>query len=266
MEVKVSIVVTCYNLGQYLQDLFGSISWAFNESFEVILIDDGSNEQATILEIKALEQNYGSVRIVKQENMGLARARNKGVALANGKYIIPVDADNRLVKKGVYDALKFLEANEDYSVAYGNAKFFGNRTGLWQNQDYNHKAMVLKNHIDACAIIRKCSLKEVGMYDVNMPVMGFEDWDLWLRMYLEGLKFKYIPEIFFEYRVREGSMLKENWEKRDVIVDYIFNREKSVALKHLRELAIENEYLKRTKSTKELLYLLANKITKRLYK
>ena len=82
---------------------------------------------------------------------------------------------------------------------------------------------MLRNYIDACAIIKKSVLEEVGRYD-NMKIMGLEDWDLWLRIAFAGYKFHYIDEVMFEYRVTGKSMIKQlnaDIQKQNSIEEYI---------------------------------------------
>jgi hypothetical protein len=62
------------------------------------------------------------------------------------------------------------------------------------------------NFIDACAIFRKTAWERCGGYDEKMPSQGFEDWDFWCRVALNGGAFYHVAEILFDYRIREDSM------------------------------------------------------------
>jgi hypothetical protein len=68
--------------------------------------------------------------------------------------------------------------------------------------------MMIENQIDACAVYRKSVWEAVGGYDEKMPIMGYEDWDMWMNMTFKNYKFHYIPEILFDYRVLGNSMLR----------------------------------------------------------
>ena len=60
-----------------------------------------------------------------------------------------------------------------------------------------------------------------------MPVMGSEDWDLWLRIAIQGYKFFYIPEVVFEYRVLGNSMIRSNKEKKAILLnEYMLKKHK----------------------------------------
>ena len=95
--------------------------------------------------------------------------------------------------------------------------------------------------------------------------MGFEDWDLWLRMGNAGCRFEYVNEIFFDYRVRDNSMLSNAWEKRSILLDYIFNKKE---LKHLflfREYIIENKKLKEEPALSYMVKTILKKIKRKLH-
>ena len=95
MGVKVSIVVTCYDLGAYLVEALESIPRdSALGPVEVVVVDDGSKDPLTRAVVDGLDRQR--FKVIVQPNMGLAKARNNGVAHASGQYIIPLDADNRL--------------------------------------------------------------------------------------------------------------------------------------------------------------------------
>jgi GT2 family glycosyltransferase len=67
---------------------------------------------------------------------------------------------------------------------------------------------MIENYIDACAVFRKSTWEKVGGYDEKMPVMGYEDWDLWLRIAFQNGKFRYINKVMFDYRYTSKSMIR----------------------------------------------------------
>jgi GT2 family glycosyltransferase len=124
--------------------------------------------------------------------------------------------------------------------------------------------MLLNNYIDACAGFRKSTWEKLGGYDEKMPVMGFEDWDLWLRMGNVGCRFEYVDELFFDYRVRDNSMLSEAWQKRSKLLDYIFNKKELKHLALFRESVIENKKLKEEPSFNFLIKTILKKVKRKL--
>jgi glycosyltransferase involved in cell wall biosynthesis len=96
---KVSIVIPCYNAGAMLREALASVEQVRNANLlEVIVVDDGSSEAETRKILSELEQT--DYRVVPQPNRGLGVARNAGIRLAKGEFILPLDSDNRV--RGVY--------------------------------------------------------------------------------------------------------------------------------------------------------------------
>lgn len=265
MTPKISIVITCYNLGTYLNEATASaIEAVKNITAEIIIVNDGSTDKETLIVLKEIEKKHPSIKLLHQQNQGLGRARNNGIALAVGSYIIPLDADNKIRPVFLSKAIEILDSQKDIAVVHGNAWLFGNKEELWQVKPFNWQDMVLNNYIDACAAFRKSVWEMLGGYDTHMPVMGFEDWDFWLRIANKGFSFAYVDEVFFDYRVRDNSMLQQGWKDRPIIIDYIFNKNELKAVGELRSALIENEILKLEPSLNQILRILTKKVKRRL--
>jgi len=201
----VSVVIPCFNQGIYIKDALASLSSCNYMHKEIIIVNDGSTDSFTNNLLQQLQKEGYSV--VLQENMGLGAARNTGILHSTGRYILPLDADNKIRYNYISEAISHLENNEETAVVYGNAQKFGADTGLIQPGSFVLQRLMMGNFIDACAVIRRSALDAVGLYD-NMKIMGYEDWDLWLRLAFKGFKFHYINEILFDYRVVSNSMMR----------------------------------------------------------
>lgn len=264
-QPKISVIITCYNLGEFLEEAVASfINYPDRDLIEIILINDGSTEASTIEVINKIEKAYPELIVVNQNNQGLGNARNNGIAMSKGEYIIPLDADNKLRHEFISKAIEVLDKHPEIDMVHGNAQFFGEQEGLWKVKPFYISEMVLNNYIDACACYRKSTWQSLGGYDANMPIMGFEDWDLWLRMGVHGCKFQYIDEVFFDYRVREISMITNAWENRQELIDYIFGKKELQYLLRLRECLIENRKLKQEPAFKDIFQVFKSKIKRRL--
>lgn len=224
MAAKVSIIIPCYNQGHYLKEVLDSISACNSELYELIIVNDGSTDQRTIDELNNLKtQGY---RVIFQKNKGLSGARNTGIALATGKYILPLDADNKVRPAYLTRAIEIMDADPSVAVVYGNAEYFGEKTGIWKTGEYNMQKLMIANYIDACAVIRKEALDKVGPYDTNMK-LGWEDWEMWLRISFAGYLFRYVDEVLFDYRVMNTSMSKtlyNNYAKPNSIENYVHQK------------------------------------------
>jgi glycosyltransferase involved in cell wall biosynthesis len=220
----ISIIIPCYNQGLYIQDALDSLKKCDPRLYEVIIINDGSSDNYTNEYLKRLSEN--GYHVIFQENKGLGEARNVGIAHSKGQYILPLDADNKILPAYLEDSFRIFSKEKETAVVYGNAGYFGQKTGVLKPGHFNLQRMMLGNYIDACAVIRKSVLEEVGYYD-NMQIMGFEDWDLWLRIAFKEYKFHYIDKVLFEYRVSANSMIKNltaDIKKQNAIKDYFLEK------------------------------------------
>jgi glycosyltransferase involved in cell wall biosynthesis len=228
LSPSISVIIPCYNQGHYIDDALNSLKICESDLFEIIIINDGSTDSFTIKRLAELEQE--GYYIVQQNNQGLSSARNTGIQLAKGKYILPLDADNKIRKEYLTEALNVLEQNQDVAVVYGNAAYFGERDGVWAVGDYNLQKLMICNYIDACAVIRKSVFKTMGAYDTSLKLFGLEDWEFWLRISFAGYRFHYINQILFDYRVLNKSMsntLLKDYKKRNIVMDSLENKFKS---------------------------------------
>jgi glycosyltransferase involved in cell wall biosynthesis len=203
---KVSIVIPCYNHGAMLREALASVEQVRNENLlEVIIVDDGSSDPETIRILKgAAEAGY---RILSQPNRGSGAARNTGIRLAKGEFILPLDSDNRVRDVYLNEGVSLLRRNSSVGVVYTDAEYFGEKSGRWYVPDFNLLSLIRMNFIDSCALYRKKLWEEVGGYDEHKPLSGFEDWDFWLRVAAYGGTFVHLSKIGFDYRVRADSQL-----------------------------------------------------------
>lgn len=93
----VSVIVPCYNQGQYLEDALQSVEAAYCGPLEVIVVDDGSTEARTIRALGELRASRAALHIVRQPNGGLSNARNTGLGRASGAFVQFLDTDDLLV-------------------------------------------------------------------------------------------------------------------------------------------------------------------------
>lgn len=206
MNPIVSIIIPCYNHGKYIQDALDSIEHAKSKyPIEIIIVNDGSTDQYTINILRNLENSGYSV--LNQKNGGLGNARNNGIKLAKGKYILPLDSDNMVLNHYLNTAIDIFEENQLIDIVYGNATYFGEKQGNWIVGKYNLLKLIPGNYIDACAVYRKSVWEDNGGYDENMPAMGVEDWDFWLNSSFRGFNFFYLNQFCFRYRVLSCSMI-----------------------------------------------------------
>ena len=202
---RVAVVIPCFNHGEFLPEAVESVLGSKRGDVELIVVDDGSTDEVTRREMDELRAR--GIRVLRQENRGLAAARNAGIQASGGEYILPLDADNRLRPEYIEHGTGVLRENPKVGVVYGDAQYVGERSGRWRVGVFDPNRLLHWNYIDACAMYRREVWAQTGGYDRTMPVQGFEDWDLWLGALENGWDFAYVSKILFDYRVGRDSMI-----------------------------------------------------------
>lgn len=199
----VSVIIPCYNQGEYLDESIGSLRSQTYSPIEIILIDDGSTDSETQRKINEL--NLPNLKKFTTRNQGLANTRNFGIAQAKGTYILPLDADDKIHSSYIEKAVQILETKKNITVVYCQAMTFGAVQGYWNLPKFSFPEILLGNQVFCSALFRRNDFNKTRGYNPNMRY-GWEDWDLWLSFVSLKAEFYLIPEILFYYRVKKKSM------------------------------------------------------------
>ncbi len=202
----VSIVIPCFNDGEYLEEAVQSALNSTYKNIEIIIVDDGSTDNTNKIGI-ALSAKYQQVQYIYKNNAGLPAARNTGIEKAVGKYILPLDADDLISEDYIFKAINYLQNNERTKVVYCNAEFFELKKGKWKLPPFSISKLAKNNMIFCSAIYRKNEWERVGGYSVEMDT-GWEDWEFWISVLKDGGFVFRLPITGFYYRVKKGSMRK----------------------------------------------------------
>lgn len=189
---------------------------------ELIIVNDGSIDALTIDVIEQARRE--GIRVIDQPNSGLAKARNAGINEAIGKYVLPLDADNRLCSEYLGAGLEVLEREPAVGIVYSNRALFGERHEILKVREFDLSWLLMANFIDACAIFRRSVWEQCNGYSIDMPVQGYEDWDLWIRAAANGWSFKHLNVVGFEYRVRTNSMSATMTPRVEFVREYLVKK------------------------------------------
>ncbi len=193
----VTVVVTCFELGAYLGEAVGS---ALAQEAHVVVVDDGSQEPATLAALEALPD---SVELVRQENRGAAAARNTGLERVRTRYALVLDGDDRLAPGALATLRRVLDAEPEIGFAYGLMEQFGEMNGVLRFPPYDPYALLYRHTIGLSALARTEVFERTGGFD---PAFGaYEDWELWLHALACGHRGRQVPEVTLHYRRRAGS-------------------------------------------------------------
>lgn len=200
---KVSVVLPCYNSHRFLQQTLDSLRTQTFQDFEIILVNDGSNDPETIAFIDGIGDD---VQVIHQHNMGLAAARNTGIRAAKGTFILPLDCDDWLEPTMLEKMLGLLIELPESAFVYTHMQMTGDLSGELR-KDYNFFEQLFFNQLPYCLMMRRDIWREIGGYDESMR-RGYEDWEYNIRLGRHG-HFGYpIEETLFNYRIAETGMLK----------------------------------------------------------
>ena len=202
MNDDITVVVTCFDYGEFLEEAVESALRQEGGAPHVVVVDDGSTDPRTL---DVLERLPGDVRVHRQENAGLAAARNAGVRLSSTPYVLPLDADDRL-PPGALSALRVpLEQDHDLGIAYGIMRFFGDWDGTMFDAPYDPFRLLYRHQIGASALLRREVFDDVGGWDATFR--GYEDWEFWLHALARGWRGERVPVVAYEYRRHGDTMI-----------------------------------------------------------
>lgn len=219
----VTIYITNYNYGKYLEKAIESVLKQTYKNIEIYIIDDGSTDNSrTILE---KYYNIPTIKIVYQQNKGLIVSNNISLRLANGKYIMRLDADDYLDSNAVSIMVAELESDEQLGLIYPNYFIINENDEIInyriRNNEENNQVKDIPSH-GACTLIRKEFLDEIGGYNEQYTCQdGFYLWVNFINRY----KVKNIETPLFYYR-QHGTNLTEN-------KDRIFNTRSKIINEHI---------------------------------
>lgn len=204
-EPLVSIITPCYNQGIFINETIQSVLEQSYPNIEMVIVNDGSTDNITKGILGKI--SHPKIKIIHTDNQGLPEARNTAIRNSNGKYILPLDADDKIAKDYISTAVPILDYNEQVSLVYGRAEHFDEKKGEWILEEFELNKMIFYNQIYPAGIYRRTDFDKIGGYDKGM-LYGWEDWEFWLSLIELGGKVHFINDIVFYYRVRGGSMVR----------------------------------------------------------
>lgn len=245
---KVSVVIPCYNDKDYIQETVQSVLNQTFQDFEIIIVDDGSNEATK----KVLSSFNDKIKIVTQHNQGSSSARNSGIKEAKANYILIIDGDDTVEKTFLEKAIEILDNNPTICAVSSYCNLFVNTNTI------THRHMpkgggvtnfLFDNNSVSFALIRKKCWETIGGYDEQMK-NGFEDWEFWISMTKKGQKVHIIEEFLFNYRQKEQNSVDKKAKKyyRATNLNYIYKKHQDIfserfsqTIDYLTEIANRNQ-------------------------
>jgi glycosyltransferase involved in cell wall biosynthesis len=212
----VSIIVPAYNAEAFIEKTLNSILTQTYRYFEVLIVDDGSQDRTSEI-VDRIAEADSRVFLIKQQNSGVAAARNLAIQSAKGELVAPIDADDiwypNYLEKQVYclqscsDSVGLVYA---WSIDIDEQEQLTGGFHVAQIQGNVYQTLLCHNFLGnaSATVIRKTCFETVGGYCCEMRTQnaqGCEDWDFYLRV-AEAYEFRVVPEFLVGYRKIQQSM------------------------------------------------------------
>lgn len=181
----VSVIITCYNQARFLGEAVESVLAQTRPVAEIIVVDDGSSDAPS-----SVAARYPEVTFTRQENRGVAAARNAGLARSTGAYVVFLDGDDRLLPRAVETGLEHLEAHPECAFVSGHFRAITSdgspaRTRSQPHVKREHYAELLRRvyiQTPATVMFRREALRSAGGFDTSGAFVNCEDHELYLRI------------------------------------------------------------------------------------
>lgn len=207
----VSVIIPTYNREVLLSEALASVLLQTYSNVEIIVVDDGSSDDTGCV----LAGYDSHVVVIRQENRGRSAARNAGVRVAQGEFVVFLDSDDLILPSKIQSQVDYLLRNPAVDVVYGDGYTVDDDGALGPLEPYVVRfppasavefaySLLCRNHFAIhAALIRRTALLAQPLFDESLT--RFEDWDLWIRMCLGGCSFAYINEKVAVYRRHAGN-------------------------------------------------------------
>lgn len=207
----VTVYITNYNYGKYIENAITSVLEQTLSNFELIIIDDGSTDNS-----KKIIEKYSSnakVSIIYQKNKGLNITNNVALKAAKGKYIVRLDADDYFEKSALAEMSNVLENKPEIGLVFPNYYIVdasNNIVSEIKRHDFDNEVKILDQPAHgACTMIRVESLKKVGGYDESYTCQ--DGYELWVK-FISKFKVTNVNKTLFSYR-RHNNNLTNNEDR-----------------------------------------------------
>ncbi len=237
---RISVIVPCFNQGAYLDEALDSVAAQTCQDLEILVVDDGSTDEATLHILDALHRP--ATVVVRSGNHGLSAARNLGASRARGEFLCCLDADDRLAPGWLEAAVRLLDEDPELAFVSHWLETFGDERWEWKPTRCDLAMLLDRNTVNGAAVVRRDVFRAAGGFDETMRD-GCEDWEFWIRVVARGHRGAIVPETLFHYRRHAGSMSREMHRGERFLQIYadIIGKHPESCARHLPDLVLRRE-------------------------
>jgi glycosyltransferase involved in cell wall biosynthesis/peptidoglycan/xylan/chitin deacetylase (PgdA/CDA1 family)/2-polyprenyl-3-methyl-5-hydroxy-6-metoxy-1,4-benzoquinol methylase len=205
--VSITVIIPAYNAEKTVEATIASVLAQTYSAWEMIIVDDGSTDGTALL-LDKISSGDERIKVFKQTNQGVSKARNTAIRIANHDWLLFLDADDFIAPEYMQRMTDCLVDTSIDAIVCGWTYINkdGNKVGANYLNDTNVFEELTRRcvfAIHAC-IVKKSIVNEIGGFDSSLKSCA--DWDLWQRVARYGAKFKEIREILAFYRMQPQSL------------------------------------------------------------
>ncbi|WP_069471763.1 TIGR03032 family protein [Candidatus Marithrix sp. Canyon 246] len=210
----VSIIIPCYKQAHFLAEAVESVVSQSYPDWEIIIVNDGSPDNTNEVAQQLINKHSNKkIRLLKKPNGGLADARNAGIAIANGEYIHPLDADDKLAANALRNLVALAMEQTSPCVVFGSYQRFGVVNTRFISLDhYSLKNLLKFNMVHANSMFSKKVWQMLKGYKTEMTM--YEDWEFWIHCHKYNIPFIGTRNIVLYYRKHYDSITANNSAKK----------------------------------------------------
>jgi glycosyltransferase involved in cell wall biosynthesis len=208
----ISIIVPTFNYGRFIRDCIESVLSQSIADWECIVVDNASTDDTAQIVTQYTRQDSRIKYCKLDDNKGPSCARNVGIQLSKGEYILFLDSDDLIGPKKLESALVLFERNPSSSIVYSDMRYFEDgkvetlyfRMSLdttidspWMSYQQGGKEEMLPSLLQSnqmvisSPIVKKSAVDQVGFFDESL--LHYEDWEFWLRCAFDNKEFLFDP-------------------------------------------------------------------------
>lgn len=237
MRRSVAVVVSSFNQGLMVREAVDSVLRQSLTADELVVVDDGSTDPASIEVLADLERE--GVNVLRQLNAGVSAARNAGIRSVRSELVAVLDGDDRF-RPGYLAATVPAFDDEDVVAASSWLEMFGTAEGVVRPVGGSVVDFLARNSCPAPSVFRWHLWRAAGGYADDMRE-GFEDWDFFLRLLTPGGRIHIVEEPLIEYRTQPGSANLEGMTRRLRLYGELIDRHVAVFTAHARAALLAQE-------------------------
>lgn len=234
MNPIISVIMPCYNQAPYMPDALQSLLDQDYPYWECIMVNDGSTDNTEQVAMQWVNAD-DRFKYFYKSNSGVCETRNYAVKQAIGKYLIPLDGDDKISSTYFSQAIKVFEKDPVVKLIYSDTILFGDRDEKIINPPYEYSKMLTENQIFNSAIFKRFDFLETVGYNPNM-IYGIEDWDFYLSLLQPTDKVVKLDAYHYYYRIKAVSRstgVNAHAERNNAMLLQMFKNHVSLFLEYL---------------------------------